>query len=182
MLFSLNALFDTYHKLSYNCGPQVTFRLNRSYRKSNHNNWLRKIIHRLNWIEIRRQPQRCTENVQTWTGQGEYLLFCSAGVSGGDSVLIKVLFSSLIRDPEYTALSSQMDRILPTDFITLRSPSELENTEKITTVSHRDIIDLVLVLHPCYLFMMLKRNPNIKYITHLTSRQASGRTSANAVR
>lgn len=57
--FSLNALFDTYHKLSYNCGPQVTFSFNRSYRKSNHNNLLRKIITRLNWIEIRRQQQRC---------------------------------------------------------------------------------------------------------------------------
>lgn len=126
------------------------------------------------------RPHRCIKNVRILTGQ-EYLLFCSTGVSGGDSALIKVLFSSVIREPEYTALSSQMDRILPTDFITLRSPSKLEKTEKITTVS-RDIIDLVLLLHPCYLFMMLKRNPNLKYITHLTSMQASGRTSANAVR
>lgn len=58
-------------------------------------------------------------------------LFGSAGVSGGDSVLIKAVFSSVIREPEYTALSSQMDRILPTALITLRSPSKLEKTEKL---------------------------------------------------
>lgn len=58
------------------------------------------------------------------------LLFGSAGVSGGDSVLVKAAFSSAIREPEYTALSSQMDRIRPTDLITLRSPSELEKNRK----------------------------------------------------
>lgn len=36
----------------------------------------------------------------------------------------------MMREPEYTPLSSQMDRILPTDLITFRSPSELEETRE----------------------------------------------------
>lgn len=124
-------LFNTYHKFSYNCGPQVTFRLNGSYGKSNHSSRWGKMIHILSWIESRMKPQRRIKNVHGWRGQEEYSLFCSTGVSGGDSVLIKVLLSSAIREPEYTARSSQMDRILPTDFITLRSPSKLEKKNDI---------------------------------------------------
>lgn len=120
-------------------------------------------------------PKEHKHHKQLW--HEAHLLFCSTGVSGGDSALVKVLFSSVMRDPEYTPLSSQMDRILPTDLITLRSPSRLEEGRE-----QHGVIDLFSWLHPRYLLTTLKRDQNITDVTHLTSVQASRRTSAKAVR
>lgn len=61
-----------------------------------------------------------------------HLLFCSTGVSGGDSSLTKLLLSSVMSVPEYTPLSSQMESILSTDLVTFGSPSKLEEGEGMT--------------------------------------------------
>lgn len=58
------------------------------------------------------------------------ILFCSTGVSGGESSLSKIPLSSVMSGPEYTLLSSQMDSILSTDRTTLASPSCLSDRLK----------------------------------------------------
>lgn len=76
------------------------------------------------------QSQCCDINTNiTRKREPKHILFCSTGVSGGDSSLTKLLLSSVISVPEYTPLSSQMDRILSADFITFWSPSNLEKGE-----------------------------------------------------
>lgn len=86
--------------------------------------------------------------------------------------MVKVLFSSVIREPEYTALSSQMDRILPTDLITLRSPSELEKNQEHDHGQPQTLLIWVFVIAP-WLFIHDAEN-QAEYQRHDSLDQRAG--------
>lgn len=90
---------------------------------------LSKFLNKIKTLFVLRRGinKKCQKKMREKISQ--HLLFCSTGVSGGDSSLTKLPLSSEMSVPEYTPLSSQMESILSTDLITLGSPSKLEKGE-----------------------------------------------------